>query len=112
MFGFPSHLADNYPVGTGAALAFKIRGEKRVAVACTGDGGTSRGDFHEAMNFAATKELPMVFICNNNQYAYSTPLQLQMNIKILRNVPWLTVCQAGLLMATMSLKFIRLQRGV
>jgi pyruvate dehydrogenase E1 component alpha subunit len=81
VFGFPSHLADNYPVGTGAALAFKIRGEKRVAVACTGDGGTSRGDFHEAMNFAAARKLPMVFICNNNQYAYSTPLQLQMNIK-------------------------------
>ena len=45
VFAFPSHLADNYPVGTSAALAFKIRGE-RVAVACTGDGGTSRGDFH------------------------------------------------------------------
>ena len=81
VFGFPSHLADNYPVGTGAALAFKIRGEKRVAVACTGDGGTSRGDFHEAMNFAAARKLPIVFICNNNQYAYSTPLRLQMAIK-------------------------------
>ena len=81
VIGFPSHLADNYPVGAGAALAFKIRGEKRIAVACTGDGGTSRGDFHEGMNFAATRKLPMVFICNNNQYAYSTPLRLQMNIK-------------------------------
>ena len=81
VFGFPSHLADNYPVGTGAALAFKIRGEKRIAVASTGDGGTSRGDFHEAMNFAAARKLPIVFICNNNQYAYSTPLRLQMAIK-------------------------------
>ena len=81
VIGFPSHLADNYPVGTGAALAFKIRGEKRIAVACTGDGGTSRGDFHEGMNFAAARKLPIVFICNNNQYAYSTPLRLQMNIK-------------------------------
>jgi len=81
VFGFPSHLADNYPVGTGAALAFKMRGEKRIAVACTGDGGTSRGDFHEGMNFAAARKLPIVFVCNNNQYAYSTPLRLQMNIK-------------------------------
>lgn len=81
VFAFPSHLADNYPIGTGAALAFKIRGEKKVAAACTGDGGTSRGDFHEGMNFAAVRKLPIVFICNNNQYAYSTPLQLQMAIK-------------------------------
>ncbi|BBO16638.1 thiamine pyrophosphate-dependent dehydrogenase E1 component subunit alpha [Candidatus Brocadia pituitae] len=80
VFGFPSHLADNYPVGAGAALAFKIRGEKRVVAACTGDGGTSRGDFHEGMNLAAVRKLPIVFICNNNQYAYSTPLKLQMAI--------------------------------
>jgi TPP-dependent pyruvate/acetoin dehydrogenase alpha subunit len=46
----------------------------------TGDGGTSRGDFHEALNFAAVRKLPVVFFCNNNQYAYSTPLQLQMAI--------------------------------
>lgn len=81
VFGFPSHLADNYPVGAGAALAFKIRGEKRIVAACTGDGGTSRGDFHEAMNFASVRKLPVVFFCNNNQYAYSTPLRLQMAIK-------------------------------
>ena len=81
VFAFPSHLADNYPVGTGAALAFKMRGEKRVVAACTGDGGTSRGDFHEGMNFAGVRKLPIVFICNNNQYAYTTPLRLQMAIK-------------------------------
>jgi pyruvate dehydrogenase E1 component alpha subunit len=80
-FGFPSHLADNYPVAAGAALAFKIRGEKRVAAASTGDGGTSRGDFHEALNFASVLKLPVVFLCNNNQYAYSTPLKKQMAIK-------------------------------
>lgn len=79
--GFPSHLADNYPVGAGVALAFKIRGEKKVVAACTGEGGTSRGDFHEGMNFASVRKLPIVFFCNNNQYAYSTPLRLQMNIK-------------------------------
>jgi TPP-dependent pyruvate/acetoin dehydrogenase alpha subunit len=80
VFGFVSHLADNLPVAAGAALAFKIRGESRVAFAGTGDGGTSRGDFHEAMNFAAVRKLPVVFFCNNNQYAYSTPLRLQMAI--------------------------------
>src|SRR5687768_10889224 len=51
VIGFVSHLADNLPVATGAALAFQIRGEPRVVVTNTGDGGTSRGDFHEAMNF-------------------------------------------------------------
>ncbi|BFU94285.1 MAG: putative 2-oxoisovalerate dehydrogenase, alpha subunit (TPP-binding module) [Nitrospira sp.] len=81
VLGFVSHLADNMPVATGAALAFKIRGEARVVVAGTGDGGTSRGDFHEAMNFAAVRKLPVVFFCNNNQYAYSTPQHLQMAIQ-------------------------------
>ncbi|MBX3330389.1 MAG: thiamine pyrophosphate-dependent dehydrogenase E1 component subunit alpha [Nitrospira sp.] len=80
VFGFVSHLADNLPVAAGAALAFKIRGESRVVFAGTGDGGTSRGDFHEAMNFAAVRKLPVVLFCNNNQYAYSTPLRLQMAI--------------------------------
>ncbi len=80
VFGFVSHLADNLPVAAGAALAFKIRGKSRVVFAGTGDGGTSRGDFHEAMNFAAVRKLPVVFFCNNNQYAYSTPLHLQMAI--------------------------------
>lgn len=81
MIGFVSHLADNLPVATGAALAFKIRGESRVAFTGTGDGGTSRGDFHEAMNFASVRRLPVVFFCNNNQYAYSTPQRLQMAIR-------------------------------
>ncbi|OQW32920.1 MAG: pyruvate dehydrogenase [Nitrospira sp. SG-bin1] len=80
VFGFVSHLADNLPVATGAALAFKIRGESRVVCTGTGDGGSSRGDFHEAMNFAAVRKLPVVFFCNNNQYAYSTPLRLQMAV--------------------------------
>ncbi len=80
MIGFVSHLADNLPVAAGAALAFKIRGEPRVAFTGTGDGGTSRGDFHEALNFAAVRRLPVVFFCTNNQYAYSTPLRYQMAI--------------------------------
>lgn len=81
IFGFVSHLANNLPLAVGAALAFKIRGESRVAVTNTGDGGTSRGDFHEALNLASVRKLPVVFFCNNNQYAYSTPLHHQMAIK-------------------------------
>ena len=81
VLGFPSHLADNYAVAVGAALSFKVRGESRVIAACTGDGGTSRGDFHEALNMASVWKVPVVFFCNNNQYAYSTPLKSQMAIE-------------------------------
>lgn len=78
---FVSHLADNLPVAAGIALSFRLRGEKRVVATNTGDGGTSRGDFYEAVNLAAVHKLPVVFFCNNNQYAYSTPLRLQMAVK-------------------------------
>ncbi len=81
IIGFVSHLADNLPVATGAALAFRIRGEHHVVITNTGDGGTSRGDFHEALNFAAVRKLPVVFFCNNNQYAYSTPVARQMPVR-------------------------------
>ena len=73
----PSHIPDNYPVATGGAFAFKYRGEDRVAIAYCGDGSTSRGDFHEAINLAAVFDLGCIFIVENNQYAYSTPLRLQ-----------------------------------
>jgi len=73
----PSHIPDNYPVATGGAFAFKYRGEDRVAIAYCGDGSTSRGDFHEAVNIAAVLDLPCIFIVENNQWAYSTPLRLQ-----------------------------------
>jgi TPP-dependent pyruvate/acetoin dehydrogenase alpha subunit len=73
----PSHIPDNYPVATGGAFAFKYRGEDRVAIAYCGDGSTSRGDFHEAVNIAAVLDLPCIFVVENNQFAYSTPLRLQ-----------------------------------
>ena len=72
----PSHIPDNYPVATGGAFAFKYRGEDRVALAFCGDGSTGRGDFHEALNIAAVLDLPCIFIVENNQYSYSTPLRL------------------------------------
>ena len=73
----PSHIPDNYPVATGAAFAFAYRSQDRVALAYCGDGSTSEGDFHEAVNIAAVMTLPCIFIVENNQYAYSTPLRLQ-----------------------------------
>jgi TPP-dependent pyruvate/acetoin dehydrogenase alpha subunit len=73
-----SALAATVPVAAGAALAMRYQGSKGVAFSYFGDGSTSRGDWHEGVNFASVQKLPVVFICNNNQYAYSTPLNLQM----------------------------------
>ncbi len=72
-----SHLPAMMPVAVGLALAFRIRNERRVSVCWYGDGAAARGDAHEAMNFAGVRRLPMVFVCDNNQYAYSTPPQLE-----------------------------------
>ncbi|MGA2120157.1 MAG: thiamine pyrophosphate-dependent dehydrogenase E1 component subunit alpha, partial [Bryobacteraceae bacterium] len=73
-----SALAATVPVAAGAALALKYQGKDGVAFSYFGDGATSRGDWHEGVNLATVQKLPVVFICNNNQYAYSTPLELQM----------------------------------
>ena len=72
-----SHLPAMLPVAVGCALAFRIREEPRVAVTWFGDGSSARGDCHEAMNFAAVRGLPVVFVCDNNQWAYSTPTHLE-----------------------------------
>jgi acetoin:2,6-dichlorophenolindophenol oxidoreductase subunit alpha len=63
------------------ALAFKIRGERRVALGWLGEGAAARGDAHEGMNFAGVRQLPVVFICDNNQWAYSTPSYLSYPIE-------------------------------
>ena len=73
-----SALAATVPVAAGVALALRYQGKNGVAFSYFGDGATSRGDWHEGVNFATVQKLPVVFICNNNQYAYSTPLGLQM----------------------------------
>ncbi len=75
--GMVSMLPDMMCVATGMAMAFKLRGEARIALTWCGDGATSRGDFHEAMNWAGVQRLPVVFVLENNQYAYSTPLSKQ-----------------------------------
>jgi 2-oxoisovalerate dehydrogenase E1 component len=75
--GMISHLGAMLPVADGLALAAQLRGDKRVAAAFTGDGATSEGDFHEAVNLAAVWKLPVLFIVENNQYGLSTPVSEQ-----------------------------------
>ncbi len=76
-----SHLPAMLPVAVGCALAFRIREESRVAVAWFGEGASARGDTHEGMTFAGTRRLPVVFVCDNNQWAYSTPTHLEFATK-------------------------------
>jgi pyruvate dehydrogenase E1 component alpha subunit len=66
-------VGTQFPHAVGVALAFRLRGEDRAAVVVGGDGATSRGDFHEAMNMAGVWRAPLVFIVNNNQWAISVP---------------------------------------
>jgi TPP-dependent pyruvate/acetoin dehydrogenase alpha subunit len=75
-----SHLPIAYPVACGAALAYQRGGEPRVAMAICGDGSTSNGRWHEALNTSAIFRLPVVWVVNNNQYAYSTPNTLEFSI--------------------------------
>jgi pyruvate dehydrogenase E1 component alpha subunit len=78
--GMVSMLPDMMLVATGMAMAFKLRGEQRCALTWFGDGSTSRGDFHEALNWAGVQRLPVIFVLENNQYAYSTPVDKQFAI--------------------------------
>ena len=71
--GMISHLGPQNGVADGIALADKIRGAKKVTAVFNGDGGTSEGDFHEAVNLAAVWDLPVIFIVENNGYGLSTP---------------------------------------
>ena len=73
-----SAMAASVPVAAGAALAFQYKGTRNCAFCFFGDGATSRGDWHEGINLAAVLKLPLVLVCNNNQYAYSTPVSKQM----------------------------------
>jgi 2-oxoisovalerate dehydrogenase E1 component len=75
--GMISHLGPQLAIADGVALAHKLRKENKVSVAFTGDGGTSEGDFHEALNVAAVWDLPVIFIIENNGYGLSTPVNEQ-----------------------------------
>jgi 2-oxoisovalerate dehydrogenase E1 component len=72
--GMISHLGPQMAVADGTALAHRLRGEDKVSLAFCGDGGTSEGDFHEALNVAAVWDLPVIFIIENNGYGLSTPV--------------------------------------
>ena len=75
-----SPVATQLPQATGVALAAKIKGERTVAVTYFGEGATSKGDFHEALNFAAIQRLPTIFFCENNGWAISVPAGRQMAV--------------------------------
>jgi pyruvate dehydrogenase E1 component alpha subunit len=75
--GMVSMLPDMASVSTGLALAFKMRGEPRVAMTYFGEGATANGQCHEALNFAGIHRLPVVFVLENNRFAYSTPTELE-----------------------------------
>ena len=70
-------IATHVPHAAGLAWGKKLRGEDTVAMAFFGDGATSEGAFHEGVNFAAVMDAPAVFVCNNNGWAISTPLEAQ-----------------------------------
>ncbi len=73
-----SMLGAMIPVMAGMALAGRLQGRDSVMLTFIGDGGSSTGDFHEGLNLAAVWKLPLVLICENNGYAYSTPTEMQM----------------------------------
>jgi 2-oxoisovalerate dehydrogenase E1 component len=79
--GMISHLGPQNGVADGIALASKLKKEKKVTVVFNGDGGTSEGDFHEALNVAAVWDLPVIFIVENNGYGLSTPSNEQFRCK-------------------------------
>ena len=74
------HIATQFPHAVGLALAARIQRQDHIVVTYGGDGATSPGDFHEAMNFASIHKLAVVFVIENNQYAISTPVKLQMAV--------------------------------
>src|ERR1700704_2180073 len=76
-----SMLGDLIPVMTGVAMAGRYLGQKTVAMTWIGDGGSSTGVFHEGLNFAAVQKAPFVLIVENNQWAYSTPVERQTTLR-------------------------------
>jgi 2-oxoisovalerate dehydrogenase E1 component len=75
--GMISHLGPQLAITDGVALAYKLKKENKISLAFTGEGGTSEGDFHEALNVAAVWGLPVIFLIENNGYALSTPTNEQ-----------------------------------
>lgn len=81
--GMISHLGPQLAIADGVALAAKLRNQQKVSLAFSGEGGTSEGDFHEALNTAAVWDLPVIFLIENNGYGLSTPVIEQFRCKSL-----------------------------
>lgn len=81
VYAMISHLGAMLPVVTGGVMARRFRGIPAIGFGFIGDGGSSTGDFHEAVNFAAVRDVPVIFIIENNHYAYSTPSRDQYRCK-------------------------------
>ena len=81
LVGMISHLGPQLGVADGIALASKLKGKQEVTAVFTGEGGTSEGDFHEALNIASVWKLPVLFCVENNGYGLSTPTNEQYNCK-------------------------------
>jgi pyruvate dehydrogenase E1 component alpha subunit len=81
IFGNTSMLGANTPVAAGLALTHKLEGSDHVVIAYFGEGAANTGDVHEAMNFAGVHKLPLVFVCENNIYSYSVPIEKSMAIE-------------------------------
>lgn len=77
LVGMISHLGPQLSLASGVALGYKLRNESKVSLAFTGEGGTSEGEFHEALNVAAVWKLPVIFVIENNGYGLSTPVSEQ-----------------------------------
>src|SRR6476661_4115527 len=75
--GMISHLGPQLTIANGISLAHKLRRENKISLAFTGEGGTSEGDFHEALNVASVWDLPVIFLIENNGYGLSTPIKEQ-----------------------------------
>jgi len=80
VFSVSSPVTTQVPQAAGMALAEKLKGGDRVAVTCLGEGSTSQGDFHEALSWAGVHKLPLVVVVENNEYAISVPLHMQMAV--------------------------------
>lgn len=81
IFGNTSMLGSNLPVAAGLALTFKMEKSDNVVLAYFGEGASNTGDFHEGLNFAGANKLPVIFVCENNLYAYSVPFEKAMAIE-------------------------------
>ena len=92
IIGMISHLGPQLSLASGVALSHKLRGENRVSLAFTGDGATSQGEFHEAMNVAAVWQLPVIFIIENNGYGLSTLIQSSSVVRKFLIVLWVMGC--------------------